>query len=400
VTPGDGAVRRGGDLLVEAEAQGFDPAAATVYAQFEGGAWERAVMDETGGQNFEFRFFGIRAPLRYYVEAAGVRSPEYDIQVVDLPRVNNVRLTYHYPQWTRLETATEDPGGDIEAVAGTQVEIEITTDQPLNDASLVVNGSTIEMSTSGGVATAVLTVEEEGEYHIATLFNDDPVRLTDSYFIDVQPDSRPVVKVVKPGRDWRASNIEEVLVRIEASDDFDLDRLELNYAVNGGEWKVANLEVDGDYSLTEEILYLEELRALPTAGGASAPPNIFDILTPEDVDTDAPQLAAAEPGPLLPGDLISYYVEAFDRDASSRTDLFFIEVQPFDRSFSQSIATCSAGDTPAPRWKYFDTTSSTLLLNCSSLSGYDTAHRLTALFDAEGVDVSPEVLVLSNFGGP
>ena len=34
----------------------------------------------------------------------------------------------------------------------------------------------------------------------------------------------------------RASNIEEVSVRVEASDDFGLDRLELHYAVNGGDW--------------------------------------------------------------------------------------------------------------------------------------------------------------------
>ncbi|MBT8441005.1 MAG: hypothetical protein KJO76_01370, partial [Gammaproteobacteria bacterium] len=340
VSPGDGAVRRGGDLFVEAQAEGFDPVEATVFAQFEGGEWESAVMDETGGE-FEFRFFGIRQPLRYYVEAAGVRSAEYDIDVVDLPRVSNVRLTYHYPQWTRQETRTEDPGGDIEAVEGTEVEVEITTDQPLGDAALIVNGASVTMTTDGTTATAVLTVEEEGEYHIATSFNAAPVQLTDNYFIDVQADNRPVVKVIKPGRDWRASNIEEVLVRVEATDDFNLDRLELNYAVNGGEWQVASLEADGDYSLTEEVLFLEELTAERAPVVSSAAPNLFDIINADDLDLEVPQEEEdQEPqaGTLAPGDVVSYYVEAFDRDASSRTDLFFIEVQPFDRSFSQSMA--------------------------------------------------------------
>ena len=142
------------------------------------------------------------------------------------------------------------------------------------------------MTTDGATATAVLTVEEEGEYHIATSFNAAPVQLTDNYFIDVQADNRPVVKVVKPGRDWRASNIEEVLVRVEATDDFNLDRLELNYAINGGEWQVAALEADGDYALTEEVLFLEEMRAERTPFVSNAASNIFDIINSNELEIE------------------------------------------------------------------------------------------------------------------
>ncbi|HUQ53549.1 MAG TPA: hypothetical protein VM692_15085, partial [Gammaproteobacteria bacterium] len=40
VLPGDGTVRRGGDLHVTAEAEGFEPSRMEVYAQFqEGGQW-------------------------------------------------------------------------------------------------------------------------------------------------------------------------------------------------------------------------------------------------------------------------------------------------------------------------------------------------------------------------
>jgi hypothetical protein len=322
VTPGDGAVRRGGDLLITAQAAGFDPLNAEVFALFEGSEdWESASMNLSAEEGFDFRFFAVREPLRYYVRSAGVRSPEYEIQVVDLPRVNSVKLTYRYPQWTDLETRTEDPGYDIRAVAGTEVEVEIHTDRPLDDAELVVNGDALTMAADGTVATATLEVSEEGEYFVSTLFNGDPVRLSDTYFIDVVDDDRPVVEVLKPGRDWRASNIEEVSVRIQARDDFGLDRLELHYAVNGGEWQVTQLDVDGDYVLSEEILYLEEIGKFNDAA-------ILDFLSGEDPES-------TEDG-LVPGDLISYFAEAFDRESSMRTDLFFVEVQPFNRSFSQS----------------------------------------------------------------
>jgi len=322
VTPGDGAVRRGGDFQITANAAGFDPLDALVFALFEGSeTWESAPMDTSEEGGFDFSFYAVREPLRYYVTSAGISSEEFEIQVVDLPRVSSLKLTYQYPQWTQLDSLTEDPGYDIRAVAGTRVEVEVRTDRPLSDAELVVNGESLTMSSSDLLATATLEVSDEGEYYVSTLFNGDPVRLSDTYFIDVVPDNRPAVTIVKPGRDWRASNIEEVSLQIQASDDFGLDRLELHYAVNGGEWQITELEVEGDYALNEEILYLEDLAQLDQA-------MVLELLNPEG--------AEAIDKRLVPGDLISYFAEAYDRDSSMRTDLYFVEVQPFDRSFSQS----------------------------------------------------------------
>src|SRR5690606_9882824 len=136
-------------------------------------------------------FFALREPLRYYVTGGGLRSPEYAVQVVDLPRVNNIRLTYRYPEWSQLDEETVDPGGDIRAVAGTEVELEIETDRPLDNAELVANGERLSMATDGTVSRATLAVNEQGEYFISTLFDESDVRLTDDYFIDVVPDNKP-----------------------------------------------------------------------------------------------------------------------------------------------------------------------------------------------------------------
>ena len=305
VVPGDDGIRLGGTVRVGATMQGFDPARAWVHASFGDGEWQQVEMSDEDEQ-FEFTFFSVRQPLEYYVSAANVRSPTFKVNVVDLPIVENLALTYSFPQWTQREPETHDPGGDVRAIAETQVQVQIQSDRAMTPGELIVDDQVIPLDIDGNMATATFTVAQDGQYFVAAKVGGEQIRLTDDYFITLIDDEIPRIEFARPGRDWSASSIEEVTARVSAEDDFALESLELKYSVNASDWQSIELPVDTNVAEIDHVFFLESLSR-------------------SDADAE-----------MRPGDLISYYAIAKDRENSASTDIFFIDVQPFDRRYSQS----------------------------------------------------------------
>ncbi|HKX00726.1 MAG TPA: hypothetical protein VJN43_23495 [Bryobacteraceae bacterium] len=306
VQPGNHTIRRKSDQLVTARLRGFQSGRVRVLAKFQSSSkWEEAPMHpQAGGPGFEFLFAGVPEPVDYYVEAAGVRSAQYRLNVIDLPEVKKLRVTYHYPAWSALKNTVEDPGGDLRAVEGTEAEVKVETDRPLSNGSLVLDdGSKFDLH--DGVAR--IPMQKDGAYHVATTEHGEMVRLSNDYFIDVQKTTPPTLRIVRPGRDAKVSPIEEVTISVEAQDDFALKGVDLHYSVNGAKEKTVALGgASGKTAQDSTTLYLEDYK-------------------------------------LVPGDVISVYATARDALAVSRSDMYFIEAQPFEREYSQSQQMGGAG---------------------------------------------------------
>ena len=318
VTPGDEAIRRGGSVRVTATMEGFNPPRATVHTRVGNGEWQQVEMADTG-QSYEFMYFSLREPLTYYVSSAGIRSQAYDISVVDLPDIAGLKLTYNYPEWTNRNPDVIEPGGDIRTLLGTRVDVDVTYDGELDSAALVLNDRASPLQVGAGHSGSTsFEVTDDGSYYIAATVGGEQVRLSDDYFITVVDDAGPKIRFTRPGRDWNASNIEEVTAAVEAEDDYALESVSLRYSVNGGEWQSVELPYETRSAVAEHVFFLENM--------GSEEPAEFSLFHPlEDEDIH-----------LQPGDLVSYYAVATDREQTARTDMFFIEVQQFERRFTQS----------------------------------------------------------------
>tara|TARA_R110000824_G_scaffold336_7_gene2100 strand:- start:11449 stop:15171 length:3723 start_codon:yes stop_codon:yes gene_type:complete len=346
VLPGDESIRRGANLRINAQVEGFDPDEATLHVRNNGEDWQEVPLVRTMN-GFEFTLFSLQEEMDYYVSTTGLRSPDYTVQVIDLPSIENLELTYFFPEWTERETETSTRG-DIEALPDTRIALNITTSGPLPGGELVLNNSAQTLSISGNQASTEFMVLEEGQYYIAALVGGTQVRLSDDYFITLAEDGSPQIELIRPGKDWDATNIEEVLTRVEASDDYGLESLLVKYSINGGDWQEVDLYEAANDITVDHIFMLEDMRTVQTRT-ASAPQlelGAFDIVLDNplsgegDVIQVDPVTQSTEPAsaeiPLKPGDLISYYAEASDRNNAVQTDMYFIQIQAYNRRYSQS----------------------------------------------------------------
>ncbi len=352
VTPGDESVRRGSNVRVTAVMAGFNPDEATIHITTADGQTQDVAMVESP-LGFEFTFFSMQQNMSYRIEATGLRSPEYDISVLDVPGIESLSLTYNYPEWTERDPETFTQG-DVRALPDTRIELTVTTTAPLPEGQLVLNDANRQtLALNGNQGSTEFTVLEEGEYYIAAVVGGEQVRISDDYFIRLNEDGKPVIEIVKPGGDYNASNIEEVKLNIETTDDYGIAALALKYSVNGGEFQTIDLTQANSREInTEHLFMLEDMTSTATAA-VVANVGRFNVVLGQEEVAPAPQDGAtvvdnvdpsaapvaepvAEQIPLQPGDLISYYAEASDRGQTVRTDMFFINVQPYNRRYSQS----------------------------------------------------------------
>ena len=239
VSPGDATVARGADQTVTARLVGFDAESVNLFmragsdAQFE--RLPLVPVDET--DQFEVLLFDLQNGTDYFVEAAGVESSRFTLDVVDLPYVERIELEYVFPAYTGLDPQLVESGGDIAVLKDTEVRLRAFSTLATEAGELVLDEDDRAPLTvqPDGSLTASFVVEGEGFYRIDLQAPDGQlVTASPQYTIDVLTDLPPAVMFVTPGRDTTASAIEEVFVEARADDDFGLLSLHLVYSANGG----------------------------------------------------------------------------------------------------------------------------------------------------------------------
>jgi hypothetical protein len=317
VEPGNVTIAKGGDQEIAAQLRGFLTSDVTLAVRrgLEG-EWERIPMDPgADSATYAVRLFDLTEATTYYIEANGVRSGVFRIDVVALPYVDQIDLEYRFPSYTGRAPEQIEGGGDIATLRGTTVRLTATPTMPSAEGRIVVDGrDTIPIAPGDSMAlSGEMVVREPGTYRIELRATDGRwVVASLDYTIDVLEDEAPTIRVTRPGRDESVTSVDEVFIEAESNDDFGVRSMELIYSVNGGDEQVVSLVRGGRRASTTagHTLFLEEMS-------------------------------------LAPGDLISYHVRATDgapgRTEPARSDIYFLNVRPFGREYRQAEAAGGGG---------------------------------------------------------
>jgi hypothetical protein len=319
VTPGDARVQAGANLTVVAKLVGNDaPVVAQLFRSETGNDndWHATEMSKDESGRFTLALSSLSAPFHYRVVAGAATSRTYAVAVVRAPRVKQIDVEYTYPSALGLAPRLEEDGGDIYAPAGTDVRVLVHTDVPAASGHMVLGpDKQVDLAVGADrVLRGSLKLVEDGAYRVTLADAEGLASNGDTeYFIRTMEDRPPEVHVVKPASDRRVTRLEEVTIEAEASDDFGISAFDLVYSVRGGPEKVVHLGIpEHAASVTSRhTLYLEDLK-------------------------------------VAPGDFVSYYVRARDlargkASSESRSDIFFLDVKPFEEEFTLAQSQASMG---------------------------------------------------------
>jgi hypothetical protein len=322
VEPGDARLVAGESLEVRARL-------ADTLGAFGRSVPRVTVIDGGGGRStlaMQPRDGGYAATLppaarsfTYRVAAAALESDHYAVTVIHTPRVERIDVAYAYPAYTGLDPRVETGDGDVFAPEGTVVTVTVHADKPISDGTLqmAAGGAVTLHGDAPEALSGSFEVTRDDTYRVTLRDADGLSNRSDAaYVIRAAADDAPLVEVRRPGGDREITPLEEVVIEARAEDDFALARFDLVYAVAGGAERVVDL-----------------LGGEPVARGAGV-----HTLYAEDLDVS-------------PGDVISYYVRGGDanpaRVRAARSDIYFLEVRPFEREFedapSQSSLSMDAG---------------------------------------------------------
>ena len=272
-----------------------------------------------GADGYELRINAVDRSFKYTVTAGPATSRSYAVTALFPARVQRIELHYDYPSFSGLKPRDERDGGDVYAPAGTRVRLVVHTDKPIANGSLAFSEgkAAVALTRAGDRALqSTLTVKEEGAYRVALVDTDGLRSDGTEYFVRLMDDRPADVHILRPSGDQGVTPLEEVPIEARADDDFGIESFDMVYSVSGGPEKVVPF----------------------TSLGGTATARIGS------------RMLAVEDLRVKPGDVIAYYARARDvahakASTLSRSEIFFLEVKPFNEEYSLAQSQAMAAST-------------------------------------------------------
>lgn len=277
----------------------------------------RTTRDSSG--LYASRITQPRNSFEYYAEAKGYRSRHFRVEVVDRPFIRSMRVQLHFPAYTKLPPRyLDDNTGDVTAIAGTRVSVEMTLNKEIAAAALMfADSQQVNAAIDGARAKAAFTLRRDGSYHIGLrdaggIRNVDPIE----YTLKVVPDMAPTVDVLEPGRNTNLDESMRLAMVMGIGDDYGFSKLVLRYRLAASRYEKPREE------------YSSIVIPLPTARAPRMEVPFIWNLTALG---------------LVPEDVVNYYVEVHDNNTVTgpgigRSQVYSLRLPSLEEVFARADA--------------------------------------------------------------
>ena len=148
IEPGNLELQRGSSVTIIAQVNNAIPANVTLRVQDDNVNWRDYTMsrDGSGSDSATYSYYipMLDEDTTYYVtftEADEHNSPQYQIDLFDLPQVEQIDVAFDFPEYTGYEDNEEEDSGDMVVPEGTEVGLTVTFNKPIAEATLVFQPS-------------------------------------------------------------------------------------------------------------------------------------------------------------------------------------------------------------------------------------------------------------------
>jgi hypothetical protein len=285
ITPAQVTIAHGTNLEVRAQASGRLPRAMHMLVKRPGQDDKHYPMELAEPGSFRYTFLKPPSSFTFYATTGGFTSPPGRVDVVPSPAIGKLSLLYVFPNYTGLPPRTQDGGGDIQALPGTQVQLTMQANVPLSRGALRFDdGSELPLEITETALRGEILVMKEGTYIVEVedthgLKNLQPPR----YSVHVLPDNHPTVTIRQPSEGLEVDETTVLQVQYDAEDDFGLQDAALVYFGPGS---------------TE--------RRIPLRRGRFEQPRVQETFAWD-----------MQQWPLPAGDTVQFFVEVYDNDTIS-----------------------------------------------------------------------------------
>lgn len=316
VYPGNTQVTKGQDVAIKVQVKDETPREVFLAVKDIDQTnynLEKLSADSLGIYNFERR--SIRNTFSYYAAADNITSDEFKIEVIDRPVIKSLNLTVNAPGYSKIPPVQQKDNGNITALIGSSVNLEVISSKELSKAKLMFEDTTLlEMKTANAKASLNFRVRKDNSYQIILFDEKGNQNLSPiTYTIKTLYDAYPAIEIVIPNRDVALANDNRLPMLMKVADDYGFTKLMLNYRLSASKYEPEQTQFS----------------------------SIEIPINKNEKEIDLPYIWNLSRMALGTDDVVTYYLEIFDNDnvsgpKSSKTSEFRIRVPSLDEILAKA----------------------------------------------------------------